>query len=119
MRRLHRAIDFAASLIGRSQFDLTNAGSDIEPDLAFNAQGLQRNRPLETADEHIGAETDANGGIRGGADIGSPDAHWVASSLLCIGRARYRIVRFDYPSQHITQDFSLRVRQRGHEAVLG
>jgi hypothetical protein len=48
------------------QFDIGDAGRDIQPGLALHADRLQRVGMLRTADQKIAAETDANGSV--GAD---------------------------------------------------
>ena len=49
-----------------AQADRSDAGRDIEPGIAFEADRLQRNRAVGAADQHIGADPDADRGARGG-----------------------------------------------------
>ena len=46
-----------------------NAADHAQPDLALPADRLQRNRPVGTAPKDVGAETNANRGISGRADV--------------------------------------------------
>ena len=46
-----------------------DAGGDVEAGIALDAQGLQRDRLVEAADQDIGPKTDAEGRARGGPGI--------------------------------------------------
>ena len=52
-----------------SQFDAGYAGGDVESVLPFDGYRLKRDRLVQTADQHIGAQTDADIGLRAGAGI--------------------------------------------------
>src|SRR5882757_3287831 len=57
------------SLRRRLEADGADAGRDVQALVAFDAQRLQRDRLVETADQDVGAEADANRGARRGTGI--------------------------------------------------
>src|SRR6202022_3316856 len=52
-----------------AQTDRSDAGSDVQPGIAFDADRLQRDRAVGAANQHIGSGTHPHGGAAGGADI--------------------------------------------------
>src|SRR4029077_5212678 len=52
-----------------AQTDRSDAGSDVEPGITFDADRLQRDRAVGAANQHIGAGPYPDGGAAGGADI--------------------------------------------------
>src|SRR6516162_2941796 len=80
----------ARSLRLIAQADRSDAGRDVEPGIAFDADRLQRDRAVGAADQHIGAGPDADSGAAGGADIIAVERTGAQIS----GRREYR------PNQH-------------------
>ena len=80
----------ARSLRLIAQADRSDAGRDVEPGIAFDADRLQRDCAVGAADEHIGAGPDADSGAAGGADIIAVERTGAQIS----GRREYR------PNQH-------------------
>ena len=56
-------------ITARIQADRADAGRDVQALVAFDAERLQRDRLVETADQHVGAEADADRGARRRAGI--------------------------------------------------
>src|SRR3984893_18022898 len=52
-----------------AQTDRSDAGSDVQPSIAFEADRLQRDRAVGAANQHIGSGPHPHGGAAGGADI--------------------------------------------------
>src|SRR5438874_11298535 len=52
-----------------AQTNRSDAGRDVEPGIAFDADRLQRDRAVGAADQHIGPDPYPHRGAAGGADI--------------------------------------------------
>src|ERR1700730_9903866 len=52
-----------------AQTDRSDAGGDIQPGIALDAERLQRDRAVGAANQYIGSGTHPHGGTAGGADI--------------------------------------------------
>ena len=52
-----------------AELERGDAGSDIQPGLALDRQGLQRDRTIEAADQGIGAQAQTGRHLGGGAGI--------------------------------------------------
>src|SRR6516165_11703264 len=68
----------ARSLRLIAQADRSDAGRDVEPGIAFDADRLQRDCAVGAADEHIGAGPDADSGAAGGSN------RTISHAALCI-----------------------------------
>src|SRR6516165_318097 len=64
-----RSMAVSGSLRLIAQADRSDAGRDVEPGIAFDADRLQRDRAVGAADQHIGTGPDPDGGAAGGTDI--------------------------------------------------
>src|SRR5271155_4566497 len=68
-RRRPSSVTVAGGLRLITQTYRSDAGRDVEAGIAFEADRLQRNRPVGAADQHIGTSPDPDSGAAGGADV--------------------------------------------------
>src|SRR6516162_11529751 len=64
-----RSTAVSGSLRLIAQADRSDAGGDVEPGVAFDADRLQRDRAVGTADQHVGPDPDPGSGAACGSDI--------------------------------------------------